>query len=29
MGAGQPWVRIDGFISADDLLSEYRKFASN
>lgn len=24
-GAGQPWVRIDGFASADELLREYRQ----
>lgn len=24
-GAGQPWVRIDGFASADELLREYRE----
>ncbi len=28
-GPDQPWVRIDGFISAEDLLLEYRKIASN
>lgn len=26
--AGQPWVRLDGFASADDILREYRKLAS-
>ncbi len=26
-GPNQPWVRIDGFISADDLLNEFRKLA--
>lgn len=26
---GEPWLRIDGFASADDLLREYREFASN
>lgn len=25
----QPWVRINGFISADDLVREYEKLASN
>lgn len=28
-GPGLPWVRINGFISADDLLREYDKLASN
>ncbi len=28
-GPDQPWVRINGFISADDLLREYDKIASN
>ncbi|HET7833143.1 MAG TPA: SCO family protein [Gallionella sp.] len=28
-GRDQPWVRIDGFISADDLLNEYRKLVSS
>jgi protein SCO1/2 len=28
-GPGKPWLRIDGFASADDLLQEYRKLASN
>ena len=28
-GPEQPWVRINGFISADDLLREYDKLASN
>jgi protein SCO1 len=28
-GPQQPWVRINGFISADDLLREYDKIASN
>lgn len=28
-GVGKPWLRIDGFASADDLLREYREFASN
>ncbi len=26
---GKPWLRIDGFASADELLREYRKLASN
>ena len=29
MGPEQPWVRINGFISADDLLREYSRLASN
>ncbi len=28
-GPGQPWTRINGFISADDLVHEYAKLASN
>lgn len=28
-GPGKPWLRIDGFASADELLREYRKLASN
>lgn len=28
-GPDKPWLRIDGFASADDLLQEYRKLASN
>lgn len=28
-GPDQPWVRINGFITADDLLREYDKLASN
>lgn len=28
-GADQPWVRIDGFASADELLREYRDLTSN
>ena len=28
-GPGKPWLRIDGFASADDLLREYRKLVSN
>ncbi|WP_435626654.1 SCO family protein [Candidatus Ferrigenium straubiae] len=28
-GPGKPWLRIDGFASADDLLQEYRKLALN
>lgn len=28
-GLNKPWLRIDGFASADDLLREYRKLASN
>lgn len=28
-GPDQPWVRITGFISADDLVMEYRKLAAN
>lgn len=28
-GAGKPWLRIEGFASADDLLREYHEFASN
>lgn len=28
-GSDQPWVRIDGFASADELLSEYRNLTSN
>ncbi len=28
-GPEQPWVRINGFISADDLLREYGKLAAN
>lgn len=28
-GPGGPWLRIDGLASADDLLREYQKFASN
>lgn len=27
-GADQPWVRLDGFASADDILREYRQLAS-
>ena len=27
--AGQPWVRLDGFASADDILREYRKLTTN
>jgi len=27
--AGQPWVRLDGFASADDILREYRKLSMN
>jgi protein SCO1/2 len=26
---GQPWVRLDGFASADDILREYRQLRSN
>jgi len=26
--AGQPWVRLDGFASADDILREYRKLTA-
>jgi protein SCO1/2 len=26
--AGQPWVRLDGFASADDIMREYRQIAS-
>lgn len=26
---GQPWVRLDGFASADDILREYRKLTTN
>ena len=26
--AGQPWVRLDGFASADDILREYRKITT-
>lgn len=26
--AGQPWVRLDGFASADDILREYRQLVS-
>lgn len=26
--AGQPWVRLDGFASADDILREYRKITA-
>lgn len=26
--AGQPWVRLDGFASADDILREYRQLTS-
>ncbi len=28
-GADQPWLRINGFISADDLMREYENLASN
>lgn len=28
-GSDQPWVRIDGFASADELLREYRNLTSN
>lgn len=28
-GSDQPWVRIDGFASADELLHEYRNLTSN
>lgn len=28
-GHGKPWLRIDGFASADDLLREYRELATN
>ena len=28
-GSDQPWVRIDGFASADELLREYRDLTSN
>jgi len=28
-GPGEPWLRIDGLASADDLLREYQKLASN
>lgn len=28
-GADQPWVRIDGFASADELLREFRQITSN
>ncbi|HEX5337046.1 MAG TPA: SCO family protein [Gallionella sp.] len=28
-GAGQPWVRIEGFATADDLLREYQKITAN
>lgn len=28
-GTGNDWLRVEGFASADDLLREYRKFASN
>jgi protein SCO1/2 len=27
--AGQPWVRLDGFASADDILREYRQLTTN
>jgi len=27
--AGQPWVRLDGFASADDILHEYRQLTTN
>lgn len=27
--AGQPWVRLDGFASAEDILREYRQLASH
>ena len=26
-GAGSPWLRLDGFASASDIISEYRKLA--
>jgi protein SCO1 len=26
---GQPWVRLDGFTSPDDLLAEYRKLVAH
>jgi protein SCO1/2 len=26
---GQPWVRLDGFASADDILREYRRLATH
>jgi hypothetical protein len=28
-GPDQPWVRITGFISADDLVMEYGRLAAN
>ena len=28
-GPGQPWVRLDGFASAADILREYRRIAAN
>jgi protein SCO1/2 len=28
-GPGQPWVRLDGFASADDILREYRRLTAN
>lgn len=28
-GPGKPWLRIDGFASAEDLLREYRQLTSN
>jgi hypothetical protein len=28
-GPGQPWVRLDGFASADDILREVHQLTSN
>jgi protein SCO1 len=27
--AGQPWIRLDGFVSAADIMREYRRLTSN